>query len=33
MTHPSIHARSNPDKIAYQMVGTGNAITKMARVS
>jgi fatty-acyl-CoA synthase/long-chain acyl-CoA synthetase len=27
MTHPSIHARSNPDKIAYQMAGTGKAIT------
>jgi hypothetical protein len=27
MTHPSIHARTNPDKIAYQMAGTGKAIT------
>ncbi|WP_316201504.1 MULTISPECIES: acyl-CoA synthetase [unclassified Bradyrhizobium] len=27
MTHPSIHARSHPDKIAYQMAGTGKAIT------
>jgi acyl-CoA synthetase (AMP-forming)/AMP-acid ligase II len=27
MTHPSIHARSNPDKIAYQMAGSGKAIT------
>ena len=27
MTHPSIHAQSNPDKIAYQMAGTGKAIT------
>jgi long-chain acyl-CoA synthetase len=27
MTHPSIHARSCPDKIAYQMAGTGKAIT------
>ena len=27
MTHPSIHARKNPDKIAYQMAGTGKAIT------
>jgi long-chain acyl-CoA synthetase len=27
MTHPSIHARSNPGKIAYQMAGTGKAIT------
>ena len=27
MTHPSIHARNNPDKIAYRMAGTGKAIT------
>src|SRR5271169_3258268 len=27
MTHPSVHARTNPDKIAYQMAGTGKAIT------
>ena len=27
MTHPSIHARTNPNKIAYQMAGTGKAIT------
>src|SRR5215468_11710289 len=27
MTHPTIHARTNPDKIAYQMAGTGKAIT------
>ncbi|MBV9456130.1 MAG: acyl-CoA synthetase [Bradyrhizobium sp.] len=27
MTHPSIHARSHPDKIAYQMAGNGKAIT------
>src|SRR6202030_38012 len=27
MTHPSIHARSQPDKIAYQMAGSGKAIT------
>src|SRR5258708_39289795 len=27
MTHPSIHARSKPDKIAYQMAGSGTAIT------
>jgi len=27
MTHPSIHARTQPDKIAYQMAGTGKAIT------
>jgi acyl-CoA synthetase (AMP-forming)/AMP-acid ligase II len=27
MTHPSIHARSHPDKIAYQMSGSGKAIT------
>ena len=27
MTHPSIHARTHPDKIAYKMAGTGKAIT------
>src|ERR1700736_3845336 len=27
MTHPSIHARTKPEKIAYQMAGTGKAIT------
>jgi fatty-acyl-CoA synthase/long-chain acyl-CoA synthetase len=27
MTHPYIHARSHPDKIAYRMAGTGKAIT------
>jgi long-chain acyl-CoA synthetase len=27
MTHPSIHGRSHPDKIAYQMAATGKAIT------
>src|SRR5881275_2051103 len=27
MTHPSIHARATPNKIAYQMAGTGKAIT------
>ena len=27
MTHPSIHARSHPDKIAYKMAGTGKTIT------
>jgi long-chain acyl-CoA synthetase len=27
VTHPSIHAKTNPDKIAYQMAGTGKAIT------
>ena len=27
MTHPSIHARTHPDKIAYQMAGTGKAIS------
>src|SRR6185369_2394852 len=27
MTHPSIHARTTPNKIAYQMAGTGKAIT------
>src|ERR1700757_3225863 len=27
MTHPSIHPRKPPDKIAYQMAGTGKAIT------
>src|SRR6201986_4864225 len=27
MTHPSIHALTNPNKIAYQMASTGKAIT------
>jgi fatty-acyl-CoA synthase/long-chain acyl-CoA synthetase len=27
MTHPSVHARKHPGKIAYQMAGTGKAIT------
>ena len=27
MTHPSVHARIYPNKIAYQMAGTGKAIT------
>jgi acyl-CoA synthetase (AMP-forming)/AMP-acid ligase II len=27
MTHPSIHARTEPNKIAYQMAGSGKAIT------
>ena len=27
MTHPSHHARTTPDKIAYQMAGSGKAIT------
>src|ERR1700750_2164623 len=27
MTHPCIHARTNPDKIAYRMAATGKAIT------
>src|SRR5947209_12683062 len=27
MTHPSVYAKSTPDKIAYQMAGTGKAIT------
>jgi len=27
MSHPSIHAQSTPDKIAYQMAGSGEAIT------
>jgi acyl-CoA synthetase (AMP-forming)/AMP-acid ligase II len=27
MTHPSLHAKTNPDKIAYQMAGTGKAIS------
>jgi len=27
MTHPFIHARTQPNKIAYQMAGTGKAIT------
>ena len=27
MTHPTVYARTHPDKIAYQMAGTGKAIT------
>src|SRR4030088_76450 len=27
MTHPSIHARTQPGKIAYQMAGSGKAIS------
>ncbi|OPF94286.1 acyl-CoA synthetase [Rhodopseudomonas palustris] len=27
MTHPSIHAKSNPDKVAYRMASTGQALT------
>jgi acyl-CoA synthetase (AMP-forming)/AMP-acid ligase II len=27
MTHPSIHARTQPDKVAYQMAGSGKAIS------
>src|SRR5712675_2877264 len=27
MTHPSVYARTQPDKIAYQMAGSGKAIT------
>ena len=27
MTHPSHHARTNPDKIAYRMAGSGQTIT------
>ena len=27
MTHPSIYARTQPNKIAYQMAATGKAIT------
>ncbi len=27
MSHPSIHAQSTPDKIAYRMAGSGDAIT------
>jgi acyl-CoA synthetase (AMP-forming)/AMP-acid ligase II len=27
MTHPSVHARTEPDKIAYQMAGSGKAIS------
>src|ERR1700693_577395 len=27
MTHRSIHARTQPDKIAYQMAGSGKAIS------
>src|SRR5204863_208176 len=28
MTHPTVHARTHPNKIAYQMAGTGKAIKK-----
>lgn len=27
MTHPSIHAKTNPDKVAYRMASTGQTIT------
>src|ERR1700742_2292266 len=27
MTHPSVHARTHPDKIAYRMAGSGKAIS------
>jgi len=27
MTHPTVHARTHPDKIAYQMAASGKAIT------
>jgi acyl-CoA synthetase (AMP-forming)/AMP-acid ligase II len=27
MTHPSLHAKTNPDKIAYQMAGSGQSIS------
>jgi acyl-CoA synthetase (AMP-forming)/AMP-acid ligase II len=27
MTHPSLHARTTPNKIAYQMAGSGETIT------
>ena len=27
MSHPSIHAQSTPNKIAYQMAGSGETIT------
>jgi long-chain acyl-CoA synthetase len=27
MTHPSVHARTQPEKIAYQMAGSGKAIS------
>src|SRR5215510_9865932 len=27
MSHPSLHARTHPDKVAYQMARTGKAIT------
>src|SRR5580704_11130346 len=30
MTHPSLHARTTPDKIAYQMAGSGKAISYRA---
>ena len=27
MTHPSVYARTQPDKVAYRMAGSGKAIT------
>src|SRR5467141_3736323 len=30
MTHPSVYARTQPDKIAYQMAGSGKAISYRA---
>ncbi len=30
MTHPSLHAQTTPDKIAYQMAKSGEAITYRA---
>ena len=32
MTHPTVHARTHPNKIAYQMAGTGKAITQEATI-
>ena len=33
MTHPSIYARTQPDKIAYQMAGSGKAISYRGSMS
>ena len=27
MTHPSLHAETTPDKVAYRMAGSGESIT------
>jgi len=33
MTHPSVYARTQPDKIAYQMAGSGKAISYRSSTS